>query len=66
MGKYYVSEDDCTLCGRMWRNEREAFRNQLDWLPMDQLPMDEPVCNARLLAFFRNIGLPVRDDPTQH
>jgi hypothetical protein len=61
MGKYYVSEDDCTLCGRMWRSEREAFRSQLDWLPMD-----EPVCNACLLAFFRNIGLPVRDDPTEH
>jgi hypothetical protein len=61
MSEDYVSEGQCTLCSRMWPSEREAFRAGLD-----TLPIDEPVCNACLMAFWRNMGLPVRDDTTEH
>jgi hypothetical protein len=46
----------------MWASERPAFRAGLD-----RIPLKEPVCNACLMAFARNIGLPVRDgDPVEH
>ena len=58
----FVSEDDCSLCGRMWRSERKDFRRNLE-----MLPLQEPVCDRCLMAFCRNIiGLPVRDHPTEH
>jgi hypothetical protein len=57
----YVSEDDCFLCGRMWHSEREAFRASLDVIPLPQ-----PVCDRCQMAFWRNVGLPVRDDPIEH
>ncbi|MBV9565194.1 MAG: hypothetical protein JOY90_32795 [Bradyrhizobium sp.] len=58
----FVDEDHCALCSRLWRSERDAFRANLD-----TLPLNEPVCNACLLAFWRNLGLPVRDDDsTEH
>ena len=45
-----------------WPSERDAFRANLD-----ALPLNEPVCNACLMAFWRNLGLPVRDDDaTEH
>ena len=57
-----VSEDQCALCSAMWPSERVAFRENLD-----TIPLREPVCDACLMAFARNIGLPVRDDgPTEH
>jgi hypothetical protein len=56
----HVSEDDCSLCGQMWPSEREAFRASLDVIPLPQ-----PVCNACVMAFWRNVGLPVRDDPNR-
>ena len=47
---------------RMWRSEREAFRANLD-----TLPLNKPVCNPCSIAFWRNMGLPVRDgDTTEH
>lgn len=41
----------------MWASEREAFRANLD-----KIPLKEPVCNACVMAFFRNIGFPVSDN----
>jgi len=47
---------------RAWRSECEAFRANLE-----RLPLNEPVCNACSIAFWRNMGLPVRDgDTTEH
>lgn len=58
----FVSEDQCALCSAMWPSEREAFRANLD-----QIPLRETVCDACLIAFWRNIGFPVSDaEPTQH
>jgi hypothetical protein len=58
----FVDEDHCALCWHMWPSEREAFRANLD-----QLPLDEPVCDACLLAFWRNLGRPVtEDEPVEH
>src|SRR5262249_33307673 len=37
----FVDEEHCPLCSHMWRSEREAFRANLD-----KLPLNEPVCNA--------------------
>jgi hypothetical protein len=53
----YVAEDDCSLCSHLWPSEREAFRANLD-----KQPLNEPVRNACLVAFGRNLGFPVRDD----
>jgi len=58
----FVDEEHCALCSRMWPSEREAFRANLD-----TVSLNEPVCNACLMAFWRNLGLPVRDgDATEH
>jgi hypothetical protein len=57
----YVSENDCSLCSKMWQSERSEFRKILD-----SIPLDKPVCNACLMSFARNIGFPVRDDPIEH
>ena len=44
------------------RSEREAFRAKLD-----ELPFNEPVCDACFVAFWRNLGLAVSDnDTTEH
>jgi hypothetical protein len=58
----FIPEEDCGLCSHMWASEREAFRASLD-----MLTLAEPVCNACLMAFWRNMGLPVRDgNTTEH
>ena len=53
----HVSEDQCALCARMWASERPAFRAQLN-----KIPLKDPVCDACVVAFFRNIGFPISDD----
>jgi hypothetical protein len=46
----------------MWPSEREAFRANLD-----TLPLLDGICDACQMAFWRNMGLPVRDgDATEH
>ena len=58
----FVSEDQCALCSGMWPSERPAFRSNLD-----EIPLHELVCNACLIAFWRNIGFPVTDvEQTEH
>jgi hypothetical protein len=61
MDEGYVSEQDCSLCSTMWASERPKFRKNIRGIPLDK-----PVCNACLMAFARNIGFPVRDDPVEH
>jgi len=57
-----VDEEHCALCSRMWRSEREAFRANLD-----ELPLNEPVCDACFMAFCQNLGSTVSDnDTTEH
>ena len=53
----FVDEKDCLLCSHVPPKERDAFRGSLD-----TMPLDEPVCDACAMAFWRNFGLPVRDD----
>lgn len=53
----FVGEDQCALCSGIWASEREAFRANLD-----KIPLREPVCNGCLMAFWRNIGFPVSDN----
>ncbi len=55
----FVNEDDRSLCSRFSPSEREAFRADLD-----TLPLKEPVCVACEMAFWRNLGFPIRDDDT--
>ena len=51
----------CPLLGHVAEREA-AFRANLD-----AIPLREPVCDACMIAFARNIGFPVRDDgPTEH
>jgi hypothetical protein len=58
----FVSEEQCTLCAGIWPSERAAFRANLE-----TIPLREPVCNACMMAFWRNIGMPIGpDEPTQH
>jgi hypothetical protein len=57
----YVDEAHCSLCSGMWPSEREAFRENLEWIPVNK-----PVCNRCLMTFWRNLGFPVRDDPIEH
>jgi hypothetical protein len=57
----YVSEKGCSLCSMMWPSEREKFRMNLY-----SIPLEKNVCNACMMAFARNIGFPVRDDPIEH
>ncbi len=61
MSEDYVSEDQCALCSRIWPSERPAFRAHLD-----EIPLNETVCNACLMAWARNVGFPVRHDSTEH
>jgi len=57
-----VDKEHCALCARMWRSEREAFRANLD-----TLPVNEPICDACLMAFWQNLGLPISEnDTTEH
>jgi hypothetical protein len=49
-------EEDCVLCGGIAPGEREAFRADLDRLPLDDV---ELICDACLMAFWRNL---VSDD----
>lgn len=53
----FVSEEQCALCAGMWSSEREAFR-----INLESLPLNEPVCSACLVAFWRNIGFPVSNE----
>jgi hypothetical protein len=63
MSADFISEEHCSLCAHMWRSEREAFRANLDMLRLDE----GPICTACLIAFWRNMGLPVRDgNTTEH
>jgi hypothetical protein len=58
----FADEEHCALCSRMWPSEREGFRANLD-----TLPLLDGVCDACQMAFWRNMGLPVRDgDATEH
>lgn len=58
-----VDEGHCVVCGGILPSEREAFRATLDALPLD----DEQICDACLMAFWRNLGFPLRDDDsTRH
>ena len=58
----FVDEEYCSLCSRIWRSEREAFRANLD-----ELPLNEPVCDACFVAFWQNLGLPIsHNDLTEH
>jgi hypothetical protein len=54
-----ADEKDCLLCGEIPASERDAFRASLD-----KLPLDEPVCDECLMAWWRNLGLPVSNDKT--
>src|SRR6266480_2218844 len=53
----FVDEEHCPLCARYWPSERPAFRANLD-----TIPLKEPICNAFLMVWARNIGFPVSDD----
>jgi hypothetical protein len=58
----FVSEEQCVLCSAMRSSERATFRENLN-----RIPLSDNICNACLIAFWRNIGFPVSDDgPTQH
>ena len=58
----FVSEDQCLLCSGIVASERVAFRATLE-----TIPLDDSVCDACTVAFFRNIGFPVSDkDETEH
>ena len=54
----FIDEDNCVLCGGIQTSERESFRANLDKLELDD---DKPVCRACFVAFWRNLGFPVRD-----
>jgi hypothetical protein len=53
----FTSEEQCELCSGMWASERGAFRATLE-----TLPLDKPVCNACLMAFWHNVGFPISTD----
>jgi hypothetical protein len=49
-----ADEKECLLCGEIPAGERDAFRASLD-----KLPLDEPVCDECLMAWWRNLGFPI-------
>jgi hypothetical protein len=57
MSDDFVAEEECVLCSHMWPSEREAFRANLDGVPLK-----EPVCDRCMVAFWRNLGLPVKNE----
>ncbi len=57
----FVNEENCAVCSKTGPNDREALRRDLS-----SVQLREPVCNACLMAFWRNIGFPVSDDKTEH
>jgi len=46
----------CPICSGVPEAAREAFRATLE-----RLSFDDTVCDACLVAFFRNLGFPVSD-----
>lgn len=52
-----VAEDQCAVCSGARGSERALLR-----LELDSIPLKQPVCDACVMAFFRNIGFPVSDN----
>jgi hypothetical protein len=50
--------DHCVICCKWPERDRWALREMLDTLPLQE----EPICDACLMAWARNVGFPVRDD----
>ena len=59
----FVSEDQCTVCSAVPPTERHSMRKELDIIPLRQ-----PICDACLVAFWRNMGVQVNDsdEPIKH
>jgi hypothetical protein len=59
----FVSEDQCAVCSLVPPIDRQLFR-----MDLYKIPLREPMCDACVMAFFRNIGFPVSDDeePSGH
>jgi len=57
----YLRRTLCPLLAHVAKRERNDRAN------LHELPVNEPVCNACFVTFWRNLGLPVRDDDsTEH
>ena len=49
--------DDCIICGKWPEADHWALREMLDTLPLN----DQSICDRCQTAFWRNMGLRVRD-----
>ena len=47
----FVDDEHCTLCSRMWRSEREAFRANLDRAAPQRASLQRLGDDASLAAF---------------